>query len=741
MKKLKLLLCFCLFSTLSFSQIIDFKEGPNLGFERTMFKGKLPDKWFEWGSGYKLKIDTSIRFEGKKSVSIESSLEIKNGNFGNVAYEIPANFEASEIELKAYLKLENVTDGSVGLLLRIDGSEGTLAFDNMNQRNIRGTSDWKQYSIKLKYPENAKRIYIGALLTGKGKIWVDNFEILIDGKDLKYAKPKALSKADIDTQFDKGSIISKVKLSESKILDLAVLGKVWGFLKYHHPEIASGNYNWDYELFRIMPSIIAAKTVIERNDILSVWIDKIGLVLEQETPNLDSEKVKISPDLAWINNEELGEQLTQKLNKIKTAKRKSESYYIGFLGSGNPDFKNEKSYSTMKFPDAGFRLLSLYRYWNMIHYYFPYKNLIEDDWNGVLKEFIPKFSNAGNELEYKQTALALIARIHDTHANIWDNDQTLERSKGLNFAPLEINFVENKAIVIDYFDKDLGEKTGLKIGDEIVSINGKKVEDIVKEMLPLTPASNYPTQLRDISRKLLRTNDSTLNIEYSQNNLSKSTNLSCYNLKTVNIYKKYQKKDTCFKFINTEIAYLNPGNVKNQYFKEILPLISKTKGLVIDFRSYPSDFIVFSLSEFLLPEKKSFVKFSKGSVTSPGLFTINKTIEVGKNNKDYYKGKVVILINETTQSSAEYHTMAFRTAPKATVIGSTTAGADGDVSRFYLPGGISTMISGIGVYYPDGRETQRVGIIPNIEIKPTIKGIKEGKDELLEKAIEIINQK
>ena len=51
------------------------------------------------------------------------------------------------------------------------------------------------------------------------------------------------------------------------------------------------------------------------------------------------------------------------------------------------------------------------------------------------------------------------------------------------------------------------------------------------------------------------------------------------------------------------------------------------------------------------------------------------------------------------------------------------------------------MISGIGVYYPDGKETQRIGIIPDIEIKPTIKGIREGRDELLEKAISIINEK
>ncbi len=96
----------------------------------------------------------------------------------------------------------------------------------------------------------------------------------------------------------------------------------------------------------------------------------------------------------------------------------------------------------------------------------------------------------------------------------------------------------------------------------------------------------------------------------------------------------------------------------------------------------------------------------------PGLFTFTPNLGVEGNGPEHYKGKIAILINETTQSSAEYHTMAFRTAPNSKVFGSTTAGADGNVSRILLPGNISTMISGIGIYYPDGTETQRIGIVP-----------------------------
>ena len=99
---------------------------------------------------------------------------------------------------------------------------------------------------------------------------------------------------------------------------------------------------------------------------------------------------------------------------------------------------------------------------------------------------------------------------------------------------------------------------------------------------------------------------------------------------------------------------------------------------------------------------------------------------------------MIVLVNELSQSQAEYTSMAFRAGDNTTIIGSTTAGADGNISPIMLPGGLKTMISGIGVYYPNGEETQRIGIIPDIEIEPTIEGIRKGKDELLEKAIELI---
>jgi SagB-type dehydrogenase family enzyme len=76
-------------------------------------------------------------------------------------------------------------------MLRIDGNSGGLQFDNMMQKGIIGTQDWTEYSVTLPLPEAAKMIYIGAILSGKGILWIDDFQILIDGKDISKAKLKS----------------------------------------------------------------------------------------------------------------------------------------------------------------------------------------------------------------------------------------------------------------------------------------------------------------------------------------------------------------------------------------------------------------------------------------------------------------------------------------------------------------------------------------------------------------------
>mgnify|MGYP001221281560 CR=1 FL=1 len=710
----------------------------NLDFEKV--ENDSPVGWSDFGnSSYHIALDAVQVKNGNYAASIE----FKEGTPEFRAWEfvIPHSYPGKKITLTGYIKTENVTDGYAGLWMRIDPN---IAFDNMGNRGVTGTTDWTKYEITLDMnPGRTTQIVVGGLLVGKGKMWLDDLNITIDGKAIESLAPyeRVPLPADKDKEFDEGSQITAIVLDNNQIEHLKQLGLIWGFLKYHHPAIAKGDYNWDYELFRILPAVLQTKSQKELDKLFIDWIHRLGEFPILTRPTVQSPEVKLEPDLDWITNSGFSSELSALLMKVKNAGNPEEHYYIDFVPNvGNPVFNNESGYSSMTYPDAGYRLLALFRYWNIIQYYFPYKHLIEEDWKQVLKEFIPKLNAAEDETAYTLAVLKLIERVHDTHANVWGGNPVLRNYFGLNYAPVELTFVEGKPLVTGFYDEQLGEETGLKVGDQIATINKKPVEEIIKGLEKYSPASNYPTKLRDIAGKLLRTNDTEIGVEFIRNGNRVSKTLKTFPASELTITSKFQSADTSFRLINKDIAYINHGSLQRNHLPEIWKEIKNTKGLIIDIRNYPSDFPIFDLGRYLMPERTPFVKFTRGSIENPGLFTFTEPLYIGTENEEYYKGKVVILINEVSQSSAEYHTMAYRVHPNATVIGSTTAAADGNVSGFMLPGGISTMITGIGVYYPDGRETQRIGIVPDIEAKPSIQGVIEGRDELMEKAIEVINK-
>lgn len=739
MKKI-ILLFIVLLPLIGFTQSSEIQK-LNLDFEQG--ENGYPINWENFGSSdYRIYLDSANAKNGIFSTVIEST-----GNkpdFKALAINLPNNYKGKSIRLSGYVKTENVADGYAGLWMRIDPQ---VAFDNMNDRGITGTTDWKECEVILPLnPEKTIKIVVGGLLVGKGKMWLDNLQVSIDGKDLDDKALEIYTKeilpADKDKEFDNGSNISFSNLTDETIINLALLGRIWGFLKYHHPEIAKGNYNWDYELFRILPDYLKVKSIEERDKILVAWIEKYGklpICIDCRTTPSDA---VLKPDLSWVDNSNLSSDLNSLLKGIYNNRNQGKSYYIGqYPNVGNPDFANENPYTNMTYPDSGFRLLSLYRYWNMIEYFFPNKHLTNKKWDSILKEYIPKFLSAKDELEYELVAVQVIGEINDTHANLWGGGDKIAELRGNNYAPFKAEFVENKLVVTDYFNPEFLEISKLSIGDIITHVNGKSVEAIIDSLKNYYPSSNDASMLRDVSADLLRASKNTIHLKYISDGQSKEHDVVLYDRKQLNMYQWYKvnKEEKCFKILDGNIGYVTLANIKEDDIPEIKKSFKNTKGIIIDIRNYPSTFVPFSLGSYFISEPTAFAKFTQGNPNNPGEFTFTQPLEI-PNEGTPYEGKLVVLVNEKSQSQAEYTAMAFRASKNSIILGSTTAGADGNVSVIYLPGGLRTLISGIGVYYPDGKETQRIGIVPDITVKPTIEGVKKGKDEVLEKAIEIINQ-
>ena len=198
-------------------------------------------------------------------------------------------------------------------------------------------------------------------------------------------------------------------------------------------------------------------------------------------------------------------------------------------------------------------------------------------------------------------------------------------------------------------------------------------------------------------------------------------------------------EEKSFKMLDGNIGYVTLATIKEEDIPEIKEMFRHTKGIIIDIRNYPNIFVPYRLGPYFVSSEAPFVKISTVNIDNLGEFNFVRTLNIPASDEPY-QGKLAVLINQYSQSQSEFTAMAFRAGENSTIIGSTTAGADGNVSNIFLPGGLRTIISGIGIYYPDGTQTQRIGIVPDIEVKPTIKGIREGRNEVLERAIEYIKE-
>ncbi|WP_396209148.1 erythromycin esterase family protein [Flavobacterium sp.] len=195
MKLLKQKLYF--FILLFLPLIVESQNKYNLDFnDFKQEEQKMPKGWFKWGNFENL--TGEVISDGN---SVGKVVSDKNGTFGCITYMIPANYVGDTIVLSGRIKFENVKD-YVGLVMRIDGhsKKGSLAFKSMQNQKIRGTSDWREYSIKLPFPSNAKAIYVGGILGKKGVAWFDDFKVSIDGIDIqKLEETKRLTLEDYNS--------------------------------------------------------------------------------------------------------------------------------------------------------------------------------------------------------------------------------------------------------------------------------------------------------------------------------------------------------------------------------------------------------------------------------------------------------------------------------------------------------------------------------------------------------------
>ena len=510
--------------------------------------------------------------------------------------------------------------------------------------------------------------------------------------------------------------------------------KVWGFLKYFHTEVAKVTNNWNLVLFQTLDNVKNDTSNSDFNKTLGNMINSAGNMALPRTqlPNIP-DSLKCNLNLNWMNDPVFSNKIRERLDTVKDWFRPQNNFYVQSNSLGLT-FNTDKAYysSTDAYASENYRLLTLFRYWNIINYFFPDKYLMDKNWDSTLVEFIPKMDNASDSLSFFLTFLELSTRLNDSHAIT--NSEVWCSIFGCYYLPLVLKYVENETVVTRVLQNNLGIKTG----DIIKSINNVDIQTIRDSLKRYTPGSNDAAINRNINDYfLIRGQKGQVKMTIENDSEQRDIILQCNMtyIEYINLYTKHSPVwEKIFKGSKV-YGYVDMGRLETSGIDSMYNDLWNTDAIIFDIRNYPNGTLGYLL-KYLFRDPIHIADFTMPDVKYPGtLYWSPSNIIVSVDDPEIYSKTIFILMDENTQSQAEYTIMGLEQYPKALKIGSQTAGADGNWCLIYLPGGITTHFTGMGTFYPDHRPTQRIGIVPDIYVFPTIEGIRNGEDEVLEAAL------
>lgn len=169
-----------------YEPVTDLIDNPD--FEAGAGDGGAPVGWEVRSAGYQAAVDTDVRHGGAASgrISFVAASESTRLPPGLVRCFEADRLIGATVRLRSFLRSENASGSLTGLVIEVsgrrpDGSDGILNIASMRSLPIRGTLDWREYTLQLPVALSAERLCVGALLTGRGTLWLDDVVVEIAG--------------------------------------------------------------------------------------------------------------------------------------------------------------------------------------------------------------------------------------------------------------------------------------------------------------------------------------------------------------------------------------------------------------------------------------------------------------------------------------------------------------------------------------------------------------------------------
>jgi C-terminal processing protease CtpA/Prc len=255
------------------------------------------------------------------------------------------------------------------------------------------------------------------------------------------------------------------------------------------------------------------------------------------------------------------------------------------------------------------------------------------------------------------------------------------------------------------------------------------------------------TSLRRWSHYLLFNKIDSINVDVVKKNGEKIN-------KNIKLYNQYENKEPDgisfyinkkVSIIDNETMYINLENITKKEISEFFKTNKNINNLIIDLRNYPKFINEQDICDYILPEKTTFIKILSPLNKKPAISSffvsniatkIFKPFEVGYHNENYFKGKIILMVDSFTQSNAEFIAMAIQSSKNCITIGEQTGGSVMNITNVELLDGSKMSFTGSNAYYPNGLKVFGNGIKLDYKLNPTTKDL--NPEYYIKKALEIL---
>jgi len=404
-------------------------------------------------------------------------------------------------------------------------------------------------------------------------------------------------------------------------------------------------------------------------------------------------------------------------------------------------FRRDRTYPEMRAPDLPHRLLAVARLWNVIDLFYPYKALI-GDWDAALPAMIEAMERADGAHGYALAVAEMSTRVADNHMAVTGPE--LDELFGTAGPAVSVRRVEGVPVVIAAGDEAV--RAGVAVGDVVEAVDGETAAARFARLARYLAAST-PQGLDEkifVSFFLAGAEGSTARLRLAGAD-GRPREVTLRREARWRLFVPSPSHDTVRILPGADggIGYVDLTRLTEAEVDGMFERLAKTRAIVLDMRGYPKG-TAWSIAPRINTRKAHCVsRFSHPEVSArpvyedAGVFSSCETI--GTTDRPLYAGRTVMLIDERAISQSEHSGLLFEATGGTTFVGGPTSGANGDVTSLSLPGGIFVRFSGTDIRHADGRQLQRVGLVPDVPAAPTIAGLRAGRDEVLERALRYLD--